>query len=554
MEITQKVGIHNRFDIEVIDAKTGEIKQKAKAENVILDNLFNSVFAQYRDVQYFGYLFFGSGTGTPQKTDTQLFHHVAALVFDGGGGDYNGGEWWQYHVEWHLDQNYISIKRQVSINETQYVGTNITEVGIGCGSSATNLCTHAMLQDMNGNPISILKTNTDIITFNATVYIHISQPGMLYLGQAPIYRGRWDNSLFSWIIGAKSSGNSTRVVKCFFKTIAFTKTSCATYPSGSLISGIYYSDENLSETWNNTLRKWTITYPRITVDQANIGGIGGIWINGEIVSNANVSNSGDASFNGSIFFPVTSFYQGDNIVGEAVGTGDGSATRFKTKFDFPENAKVYVNGIEQTSGVIVRNIPCNSIGQVSPYIDCLLMETCDENNLLFKWSPHNNYNIQEITNGIRIGSSWDQGYQGEARARNQIIRNNLYEIGFSSAKLFAANNATITLYGSNNLSNWSSIDSMTGNGANKTISLDSTTGHYKYYKIIITGGSNASAYYNSYVELYLNSEDFKAIVFDTPPVAGDVVTIDYHTPYIAKDSDHVLDLTFSIQFGEYTPT
>lgn len=559
MEITQKVGIHNRFDIEVIDAKTRKVKQRAKAENIVLDNLYNQVFAQYNSVQYFGYLFFGSGTGTPQKTDTTLFHHVAALVFDGGGSDYNGGNWWQYNVEWHLDQDYISAKRQVSISETQYVGTNITEVGIGCGSSANNLCTHAMLQDMNGNPISILKTSTDIITFYATVYIHIAQPGMIYLGNAPIYNGKWDHSLFSWLIGAKAvSPNSTEAIKPAYNVIYFTKTSCAAIIAGSnnnlqSLCGIF-SNWNQTESWNSALRKWTITYPRITIDQANIGGIGGIWVNGENTSNTNVSMSGDRSFNGSIFYPVESFYPGDNITNEAIGTGDGTTTRFKTKFDFPENAKVYVNGIEQISGVTVRRIPCNSIGQVSPYIDCLLKETPNENKLLFNWRLFNDCSSKTFTNGIRLGGNWGYGYQGESRARNPMIRNNLYEIGFSSAKLYAANNATITLYGSNNLADWTSIDSITGNGATKTISLDNTTGHYKYYKAIIAGGSTQSAYYNSYVDLTLNSEDWCAVIFDTPPAVGDAITIDYHTPYIAKDADHVLDLTFTFQFVDYNPT
>ena len=48
-----------------------------------------------------------------------------------------------------------------------------------------------------------------------------------------------------------------------------------------------------------------------------------------------------------------------------------------------------------------------------------------------------------------------------------------------------------------------------------------------------------------------NSNSGKAIVFDTAPANGDVITIDYHTPYIAKDSDHVYDMTVTFQFGEY---
>ena len=42
------------------------------------------------------------------------------------------------------------------------------------------------------------------------------------------------------------------------------------------------------------------------------------------------------------------------------------------------------------------------------------------------------------------------------------------------------------------------------------------------------------------------------IHFDTPPAAGAVITADYTTKTIAKDENHVFDLTVTIQLGEYT--
>jgi hypothetical protein len=40
--------------------------------------------------------------------------------------------------------------------------------------------------------------------------------------------------------------------------------------------------------------------------------------------------------------------------------------------------------------------------------------------------------------------------------------------------------------------------------------------------------------------------------FDTPPAAGAVITMDYDTDSVAKDENHVFDLTLTIQLGEYT--
>ena len=42
----------------------------------------------------------------------------------------------------------------------------------------------------------------------------------------------------------------------------------------------------------------------------------------------------------------------------------------------------------------------------------------------------------------------------------------------------------------------------------------------------------------------------KQITFSTPPSKGATVTATYHTPYIHKTKDYVLDVGFSIQFGE----
>ena len=44
----------------------------------------------------------------------------------------------------------------------------------------------------------------------------------------------------------------------------------------------------------------------------------------------------------------------------------------------------------------------------------------------------------------------------------------------------------------------------------------------------------------------------KNIHFTTAPASGAVITADYHTPTIAKDTNHVFDLTVTIQLGEYT--
>ena len=40
MELKIPVNIHNKFEFEVTDAATGEIKQRVTAYNIVLDNYF----------------------------------------------------------------------------------------------------------------------------------------------------------------------------------------------------------------------------------------------------------------------------------------------------------------------------------------------------------------------------------------------------------------------------------------------------------------------------------------------------------------------------------
>ena len=65
--------IHNRFDIEVVDSITGEVKQTAQAENVILNQLWTRLLSPNA---YFNYIFIGTGNGTPSAPDTALFTHL----------------------------------------------------------------------------------------------------------------------------------------------------------------------------------------------------------------------------------------------------------------------------------------------------------------------------------------------------------------------------------------------------------------------------------------------------------------------------------------------
>ena len=70
-----KMGLHNRFDIEVIDSCTGEQKLKAQAFNVICDHMYSRIL---NCESFLGAILYGSGIGTPTRSDTELFSYLGS--------------------------------------------------------------------------------------------------------------------------------------------------------------------------------------------------------------------------------------------------------------------------------------------------------------------------------------------------------------------------------------------------------------------------------------------------------------------------------------------
>ena len=185
MKVSQKVNIHNRFDIHIDNIETGEHREiNGAGFNIVLDQMFTRLC---NGNPYFVNIHFGTGAGTPVANRTSLFAHLGTKAA--------------------ADDTLIkavpvsSWKRKIVLNPEEYVGSIITEVGLAFGSIASNLVTHAMLKDAEGNPISITKTDTDVVTIYATVFVTLdaSNSKISYLGLPS------SNALINYLIGGTSA-------------------------------------------------------------------------------------------------------------------------------------------------------------------------------------------------------------------------------------------------------------------------------------------------------------------------------------------------------------
>lgn len=222
MEVKGNIGlkIHNRFDIKVKDAKTGEVIEKGQAENIVLDRMYDRLLA-FDD--YFNYIIFGSGTGTLDASRTTLFNRVGgkSASTDSLVRSYPTSTW----------------TRTINLGISEYNGNTLTEIGIGDGS--TNINTHAMITDAVGNPISIEKTNLKIIDIYATVYVEVYSvdSGLFFYG----------DGLRNYLTGGSSPSSTLRLFEFSddsAKTLTATKSTDATEKTVTLTKRFDVGDFN----------------------------------------------------------------------------------------------------------------------------------------------------------------------------------------------------------------------------------------------------------------------------------------------------------------------
>lgn len=472
------MSIHNRFDIEVVDAFTGKTKQKAYAENVICNRLWTRMFNAtpfYR--KWNNYIHYGSGAGTPSASDTSLFAFVGAVANSGLTRNFDSAA------------GVASVRHQIQLSETTAVGVTITEVGIGYESDSSTLCTHAMLKDMNGNPISIVKTDTDIINIFATIFVHYNPEGYdsgTIRIALPSASESVSNDLIDWLFGLQWN---------VFYDYAGAGRGGWAVSTGSGVG-------SWSFTFNSTTKTFKAVLSRRNVSTWNqTGGL------------SSINACGVNGYNIFLGFKAGgSWYPGSTIVGEAVGTGDGVTKDFKTAFGDVSDAIIYVDGTPASS-VTVDESPYYS-DQAGTYFERL-----DENGKVH-FSPSTPGSGGTISDGTTY-----------------TFFNPYYSFGIQTFTKTGAVKVEV----SDDLEAWTEILS----GQSGTVSVPSEYQNAKYWRFTNASGYNENL--RNFVIAPTNN-----IHFDSAPPNGAVITADYFTKTIAKDSNHVFDFECTITVGEKT--
>lgn len=496
-----QASIHNRFDIEVVDAATGKVKQTAQALNTICDGLWTRLFSP---ASYFNYIFYGGGTGTPSSSDTSLFSHIgyAAVANVTYGVDYSTGVYYR--------------KGSIQLSAaTAAAGRTISEVGIGYGTSSSNLCTHAMLKDMNGNPISIEKTDTDVINIHATVFVHFERLGYdnntIFLAQT-VGNSQGGVDLFTWFSGAYTH----RPTWAFW------------VPGDSLYYKQYRSDTlapitgtgvTVSYSGDASTKKMTFNLGRLEASAGNYDqGLMHVCL-GSPTESSTIYWYAAAM----LVFPGGASYPHSVVEGEAVATGDGTTQDFTLDFAFARDAKIYIDGVETTDFTL--DYAPNSVN----------------------WKQY----MKGIDPASRDGSlvvvpqrsdyMYGSGPNGKTRFYNPM-----WGIGIARFVLTTMSTGNTSIFASDDNVNWEKITPADGSSTT-TVYVPAEHTHKKFWRVETTSGN-----YSSFSLYPPPSFTGKCLHLNTPPAEGAVITADYKCDCFAKDANHVLDMSVTIQFNEYT--
>ncbi len=152
MNAKANLSIHNRFDIVVRNAETGEVEQRAQAENIVLDRMYTRLCAFQT---YFENIVYGRGTGTPTADGTTLFSRIGSMAAS--------------TEELVRSSPTSTWTRKIRLGTGDNNGETLTEVGIS--DTTTYINTHALITDAEGHSLALEKTALRIIDIYSTVYI-----------------------------------------------------------------------------------------------------------------------------------------------------------------------------------------------------------------------------------------------------------------------------------------------------------------------------------------------------------------------------------------------
>lgn len=506
----------------------------------------------------------GKGSGTPKTSDTALFQPLWQKAKDSTSSSYHARtsesneEWIQLTNKYTFPAN------------TTYVDT-ITECGLY--DQYRLLSTHALLLDAEGNPISIEKTDLDVLIIEVTIRLYFTENESIKMIRAD-HTPFWTH-LFSAESGAYlHNTNNLEVLWSIRDSLDGNEMYLNNFSRGSASDWNSY----LSTAICNGKQKTPITTPReLTFNAARLGTdwpvTGQHFIRGLRIMRSFI-----------IPFPNTDIFPAYNITGMDVGIGDGETTEFICPMNYfvKDTDKIYIDGILQTRGVdyIVESdnnnqmlpelMACNDAIITGGYYE---IDSSRNNNLYApvfravlnatKLTGFNSYGFYSAGNKATYATMFDKDRPLFIDMQKEV-KVNTFQIGSNYYYNTSNGGVKYTLSYSDDGVDYVELATIikTTNSVAK-VAFDTIT--KRYFKVAIEYVSNtsnvSSGAYSNTIEsgstysaavdknyLCLLGYVGHGIQFTNPPAEGAVITMDATTDLPMKNENFVFDTTLKLSY------
>jgi len=534
-------GYRTNYHLELIDSRTGEVKQRADTENIFLSNWWNSARNEYCSGRLVHEFVFGSGSGTPSESDTGPFSILWTVAASS-----------ERQTIDEENKRFTCVASTSLPATSSYVGT-ITEICCTSRAAAANgnqwpnlrdyVFTHALLKDAEGNPITITKTDVDILEVTVTITISYSCSSPWVLNRLPGYlmkkRGAIVNSAnwadSQWFSIHLALGTTQSDPQMFIYNYDYNRanivgpscgTSCSMLATGSL---------------SKATKKMTFANTRI---EQSVGQTRPVYYNYVILEGFMYAE-----------LPNVNLFPAYTISGISIGTGDGQRVQFDNPLDYyvKDTEVIYKNGVALVRGVdytIDYRNNHHRLPELAPTRNCKLL------------------------GGVSIGagSYGDNGpkripFQRFMRSASVYLLETTYVGWTASAPLLIELENTgelntffipswvvtgnVTLSRSDDGENWTQVCQVAHTSG--TANLESFTKvNAKYLKI---EGTNAGWTQHAYTSDDMSQEIFIGyvgdpyITFTEAPADGDVITMDVEMDRPYKNGNFVIDVSAEFQLG-----
>lgn len=168
---TMHMQIGGYFYVDLIDAKTGRVKQHLEFPNLLVDSGMDAIGAQDSNQGgLFQYIAVGTDSTPPVVGDTTMGAELDRTISKGGFGseEITGLVTGTAHV---FDAPY-HFQRYVRLFTESEANGNLTELGWFNTDPAGTMVVHSLFKDSGGSPITLVKTSADQlkITYEWRVY------------------------------------------------------------------------------------------------------------------------------------------------------------------------------------------------------------------------------------------------------------------------------------------------------------------------------------------------------------------------------------------------